>query len=752
MENQPKCRIDSPLPLFSMKTKHLNFLALFFLCWISFPILSKPGISLNTDPFELSSAVPNSVGESGKTKDDVDFSKEISFPKASELGQELSSLVQPIMTYLLAKESKASDCKPKPSQIGQSSLLEELLFGPCQFSRYGDLYSIAPHDLNAYKKQLTNKNPILVSFLNYENFAESKTSEIYSKESGSLTGLTPLVLVGYDIDKSSFKAWRPIVKQSEDSFVWISFPLAQKLIRSAYFFQTRSLPNLVSEKEAIRLLEKNSDAEFLLESPNRIIASQGDWSDRVRVQWNSVPNAIGYEVFRKRKTDSKFQSAGLSRGSLFEDLGVQRETAYVYQVQAISENGRSKVSVLSNEGYASPVSKDSKKRIFITGLKATTGNYFDRVELTWDLPSSPGLEVTVFKWSPIFKSFKSIGKTNKTSFSDPKASKTDIEVYRVGVESTQESYSNMVTGYTRKEGSIEFQVEKPTVSKGQFRDKVTLSWKPLPGAINYLIFKRATNASPWKKLTETDSLQWEDKEEPLSTGEYSVSAVFEKNRLSIPSTPDKGFATMLASKSLASPTPESLAVQEDYSKQTVNIQWKSEKVDSFQFYFRELGSNSWKKWKEVSGQLRSAQLEFPESNELIYVTMISKSEGFVDSAFAQPTLMALYSPLVDTKKARAFGESPISKFSGPWTAMYWDGKSSVRPITLEILSDEFSNSVELRWNQKSIFKGRMILEGTVLEESGKWKISVSPDADAIQADVSDKGILPEKARLSFVRE
>lgn len=84
--------------------------------------------------------------------------------------------------------------------------------------------------------------------------------------------------------------------------------------------------------------------------------------------------------------------------------------------------------------------------------------------------------------------------------------------------------------------------------------------------------------------------------------------------------------------------------------------------------------------------------------------------------------------------------------------MYWDGKSSVKPISLEILSDEFSNAVELKWNQKSIYKGKVILEGTVLEDSGKWKISVSPDADSIQADVFDKGILPEKARISFIRE
>ncbi|MBE8355794.1 papain family cysteine protease, partial [Leptospira interrogans serovar Pomona] len=47
-------------------------------------------------------------------------------------------------------------------------------------------------------------------------------------------------------------------------------------------------------------------------APSSITASQGSFTDKVLINWEVVPNAVGYEIHRKGPGDSNFGKIGLA--------------------------------------------------------------------------------------------------------------------------------------------------------------------------------------------------------------------------------------------------------------------------------------------------------------------------------------------------------------------------------------------------------------------------------------------------------
>ncbi|MBI2440742.1 MAG: VCBS repeat-containing protein [Lentisphaerae bacterium] len=116
--------------------------------------------------------------------------------------------------------------------------------------------------------------------------------------------------------------------------------------------------------------------------PSGVSASDGTYSDKVRVTWNAVDNATGYQVWRN-STDAS-GSAGLLTATTavsYDDSSVSANVIYYYWVKATNATSTSGFSA-SDSGYA--FSTTSSPAISAPmGVSASDGTYTDKVAMSW---------------------------------------------------------------------------------------------------------------------------------------------------------------------------------------------------------------------------------------------------------------------------------------------------------------------------------------------------------------------------------
>ncbi|MDF3819910.1 C1 family peptidase [Leptospira sp. 96542] len=616
-------------------------------------------------------------------------------------------------------------------------------------ARTKQIFKIDPNDLNSFKKAITEENPVLISFLVYENFFNINGETVFDTASGDFVGAQSLVVLGFNDKKKAFRVWNSWgTKWASGGYAWIGYEAFQKYVKSAFI----SLPHLGSEflqeSKIIPTLENISYTEDNLLPPKEVYASRGDFSDRIRISWSKQKRAIGYEVYRKRKSESKFQLVGLSKQTYLDDFGVQKNTAYSYRVASVDESYLSLPSIDSNDGYAEEPIR-STNIMPITNLTANVSATNDRIILEWD-KQTPNTSFAVYKWNTSSKIFRFLGRTEKNSYTDFKAVRNgDSEIYQVVPEknSVIGEPSHYVSAYLDP-----MEITKPNpknllASKGLYVGQVQLQWEGSPKALRYHIYKNGDGN--WNKIAATDDTKFQDSSSLESY--YAVVSEFADNVFSLPSEIELGYPSLIANRSGNKEIPTNIEVFEYPREGEVKLVWKkSPKTSLYKIYFRKKSEKDWALFKEVS--TNSISIKNLEKNQFYIFAIQSVIPGLGESLFSETVTAVLSDTVNDIKKIKTFGESSIQKFIGPWTAMYWDGENKVKPIRLTIETEDLEGNIRLKWNETEIFRGKNVVDSDQIEEKGKWKIKLSTNADSLSGEFQDKVLLPEKSQLSFVRE
>ncbi|MDZ4726299.1 MAG: C1 family peptidase [Leptospira sp.] len=619
--------------------------------------------------------------------------------------------------------------------------------------RVSHIYKLDISNITTIKYVLSQKIPVVFSFLTFENFLEWKGNQVYTTPTGEDIGAQTLVLLGYDDSKKAFRVWNSWGNEWGDKgYAWIHYTTFQKLTRAAYLtFPSDAGISLNSEKEVLDIAQ-NTPID-LIQPPEEVFASKGEFEDRIRLVWSKNNKAIGYEIYRKRKDETKFQLIGLSRTHSFEDKGVQKNVAYAYRIASVNETKISTLSPESNEGYASSEVKNTEI-LPITNLKASIGKYNDRIQLSWDLHISAN-SYSVYKWNSTSKIFRFLAKTDKPSYTDYKASKNgDSEIYRVfpHKKSLTGEGSYYAHGYL---DPLEQLRQRPTnlyVSKGEFDRKINLSWEGSANASSYLILRSSQEENEWEIIGKSKETKFTDSNFKESEYTYAIVTIFDDGSYSFPSESEFGYVNLLAKRGAVSEITEFKSVSENISKKEMTLSWtKNPKFETYSIYMRKRGDKDWDLVSKLDANKTQYVVSGLDKNKFYIFALKGKESGKDESVFSKPLYAVLSEASFDTKKVKTFGESVINRFLGPWTAMYWDGKSSVKPVKLEIESDSEDGYV-LKWNNREFYRGSYIIDANLIEEKGKWKIQLSPNLDSLSAEVSEKQLLPEKSRISFVRE
>lgn len=608
------------------------------------------------------------------------------------------------------------------------------------------------------KNQLAQGRPVVAGILVYENFMNLKGKEIYKEGAGKAYGGHAISIVGYDDSQNAFKfinSWS--TQWGDQGYGYIDYKWFTKVCQSAFVL----VDEVASIQEEPMPAQTNDNKPLPPEKtkpipPKEVSASQGTYSDRVQITWESLTGAIGYEIYRKGPGDSAFAKIGLSQTNGFTDDGIQKDMAYAYKIATLTDSDSSDQSDGEAIGYAK--SEEQKAPAKVVGLKASQGQFSNKIDIIWEAMDGVA-EYSVYKWSTAQKKYVLIGKSKTNSYSDNSAAKNgSTELYVVAAINGGKTGdpSDAASGSTAKADSKPPKPVGLIATKGLYNSKVELRWQKVSGASRYLIYRYNTGglfgSGTWSKLAEEAKENFVDEKLPAQYAFYAVAAV-NKNGLAGPfSDYAYGYIDPNKHRGERLPSPIGLKGNLDAKNSKITLKWEPVKgASEYYVYRKKRGSSSWNFISSANAKSSLFTADIPEKETFFLYSVTAKTDLGGESEYSSP-VSAVLSAAKPAKLMRAFGgDSTLEKFKGPWTAMSWDGSKGVNQVLLEIESQDNVNYV-VKFNKQKIFEGKYVENSPIIDKDGKFRIEIEKTGDALSVTLKDNGIINQKSTLSFLKE
>jgi len=255
--------------------------------------------------------------------------------------------------------------------------------------------------------------------------------------------------------------------------------------------------------------------------PTGVSATDGSYSDRVRVSWTASSGATAYEIWRYTSNDSGYASKiADDTASPYDDMSAAAGTVYWYWVKAKNASGTSGFSS-SDSGYrpcAAPAAP--------TGVSATDGTYSDKVQVSWDASSgATGYEV----WR-----YTSNDSGSASKIADDTASPYDDTSASAGVTYWYWVKAVNLCGASVLSSSNSGYRTCPTptpptgaaADDGAYCDRVCIVWDSVSGATGYQVWRNTSdNSGTAGMIAETSASPYCDYGmTPGATYDYWVKA------------------------------------------------------------------------------------------------------------------------------------------------------------------------------------------------------------------------------------
>jgi fibronectin type 3 domain-containing protein len=157
-----------------------------------------------------------------------------------------------------------------------------------------------------------------------------------------------------------------------------------------------------------------------LAAPTNVAATDGTYTDRVRVSWTAASGAGFYQVWRATSANGTYTVVGTTTGTQIYDL-LAVTTNYHYKVRsAVSGTGYSAFAG-PDAGYAGLAAP--------TNVAATDGTYTDRVRITWNAAAGAGF-YQVWRATSANGTYTAVGSTTGTQL-DNFVGDSNVYYYKV---------------------------------------------------------------------------------------------------------------------------------------------------------------------------------------------------------------------------------------------------------------------------------------------------------------------------------
>jgi len=320
----------------------------------------------------------------------------------------------------------------------------------------------------------------------------------------------------------------------------------------------------------------NSDIGYKkLQKPNGLLATDSEYTGKIRVSWNSVPNALNYTLYRSLyRTEASMVPLVTVSVGFYDDTNTDLVygTTYYYAVKAncvcasCSTNGETSEFSDIDSGILKNMPTQLTPPNAPTTLTIATPNTTS-IQLTWSSVSN----ATGYK---IFRDGTQIALSSTTTYSDtptPGIQYTyTVKSYNSDGESSSSSPS--ATGYIILSAPTGVSATKNSNSTESY---IRVTWNSVPGATSYKVFRR-TATSSFVQIDTTANTTYDDTNTDLlynTIYTYQVTA-----NSSLPSaTSGNSIITSSSSGILKSPPPSSFSISSASSTYTdkVIVTWNS---------------------------------------------------------------------------------------------------------------------------------------------------------------------------------
>ena len=337
-------------------------------------------------------------------------------------------------------------------------------------------------NINSLKEILNKKNGFVIGAYITQSFYDYKGG-VYSKQTGGSMGGHAMVVVGYDDNKNAFKIMNSWSETWGDKgYCWVEYNTFKNMVFEAW------------------VLEDNVEGkpDEISEAPQNITASNGVYTDRIRIAWDPVTNATSYIIFRCLTKKGNYKEIGRASKSYFFDNKVESKKKYYYSVKSVDTKGESDFSDVA-EGFiieSTQIKPGIPQNLSGKSDKEASFLQWDKVE------NATGYYI--YKWSYKKSDYIKIGDSTKPNFKDKKVAigKTYTYVVSAYNDNGESEKTYMVKVKVAADISKE-ELLPPTnftVSKGKFTDKIEIKWDKLSNATSYYLVKWGPNYKEWETV------------------------------------------------------------------------------------------------------------------------------------------------------------------------------------------------------------------------------------------------------------
>ncbi|MBI3986049.1 MAG: VCBS repeat-containing protein [Lentisphaerae bacterium] len=306
-----------------------------------------------------------------------------------------------------------------------------------------------------------------------------------------------------------------------------------------------------------------------LSAPSGVSASDGLYSDKVRIAWNGVSGATSYTVWRNT-TNQADTAAALIAGlatTNYDDTNASAGVVYYFWVTASNTTSSSGFSD-PDTGYRSAALQPPAAP---TGVWATDGAYSNQVRLFWVAPSNAtGYEI----WrhtADQSASASRIGTSATTNYTD--APPTADVVYYYWVKGTNSagagSFSASESGYRAGTVAVPAAPAGLQASDGTLGGSVGIRWSATARAAYYQLLRSTTDDSGTATTLASNlvTTNYDDASGTAGTIYYYwVRAVNEAGAGSL-SASDSGYASLA--------TPTGVSASDGSYRDKIRITWSA---------------------------------------------------------------------------------------------------------------------------------------------------------------------------------
>ncbi len=350
-------------------------------------------------------------------------------------------------------------------------------------------------------------------------------------------------------------------------------------------------------------------------APSKITATTK--VNSVLVSWSKVAGATAYRVYRRVINEDGTRSGWttvaktVKTTSFTDTYKLASDTKYEYTVRTYGKGGQSATYVLGSINYVgTPV--------------VTVKAVYSGVQIKWTAVAG-AVKYRIYRKLSGGGYEKLVDvKSNVTSYVDKKAPNNKTIAYTV------KAITNEATG-SYKGVAVKY-LKAPDATVTNTGSGVKISWKKIPGATQYYLYRKAGNATSWTRIAKITGTSYVDKNVKNKTkytytvkaynGSYYSAYNTAGDVIYFVSTPKMG-------------TPVS-------SKTGITVKWNAVSGVSGYIVYRKTGSGSYSKIATVKGAAQKSYVDKTAKKGVTYTYAVKAYYGSYTSSHYSKTIKDKY--------------------------------------------------------------------------------------------------------------